>query len=130
MVTKLRTHPKRRSKYNSRITVLDGITFHSANEAKRYAYLKVLEKAGEISNLKLQPKFAITAHGKPIGKRGRNYYADFSYINNKGQTIYEDFKGHDNEVSSLKRDMVEGLYLIKIHVIKQIHAPIPVLKGS
>lgn len=38
-------------KYHNRKTVIDGITFDSAKEARRYMELKLLERAGEISNL-------------------------------------------------------------------------------
>ena len=40
------------SKYNSRKTVLDGIKFDSVKEAKRYAELKLMERAGVISHLR------------------------------------------------------------------------------
>ncbi|MDD3747626.1 MAG: DUF1064 domain-containing protein, partial [Anaerostipes sp.] len=45
----------RYSKYGARKTVIDGITFDSKREAKRYQELKLLEQAGEISYLELQP---------------------------------------------------------------------------
>ena len=42
------------SKYNSRKTTVDGITFDSKKEARRYLVLKKMEQDGEIKNLRLQ----------------------------------------------------------------------------
>ena len=42
------------SKYNSRKTTVDGITFDSKKEARRYLVLKQMEQDGEIKNLRLQ----------------------------------------------------------------------------
>ena len=43
-----------KSKYHSRKQTIDGHVFASKKEAQRYSELKMLEKAGEISNLELQ----------------------------------------------------------------------------
>ena len=43
-----------RNKYGNKKTVVDGITFDSRKEAKRYQELKLLEKAGEIKDLRRQ----------------------------------------------------------------------------
>ena len=56
-----RTH-----KYNAKRTVVDGITFDSRKEARRYGELKLLEKAGEIIYLKTHPSFPIVIDGKNI----------------------------------------------------------------
>jgi hypothetical protein len=69
---------ERRSKFNARKTVVDGIVFHSAKEARRYGELKLLEKTGEIRGLILQPSFPLDTFGvecRPIGI----YRADFEY---------------------------------------------------
>lgn len=50
------------NKYGNIKTVIDGIKFDSKRESERYLELKLLEKAGEISDLKLQPRF-ILQHG-------------------------------------------------------------------
>lgn len=69
-------HRGRRSKYNATKTVVDGITFASKAEARRYGELKVLERAGEISDLKLQPRFDL--YSAKLAKVG-TYLGDFSY---------------------------------------------------
>ena len=55
--------------------------FDSIRESQRYKELKLLERAGEISNLKLQPKFLLQDSFKKNGKTYRKieYIADFSY---------------------------------------------------
>ena len=43
-------------KYHNKKVTIDGITFDSKKEARRYQELKLLERAGEIQNLELQKK--------------------------------------------------------------------------
>jgi hypothetical protein len=45
------------NKYRNIKTIVDGITFASKKEAKRYSELKLLERAGMITDLELQPAF-------------------------------------------------------------------------
>jgi hypothetical protein len=66
---------------------LDGITFDSRIEAKRYAELALLVKAGVISALRLQPSFKVDIAGKHFC----TYTADFEYVEN-GQIIVEEIK--------------------------------------
>lgn len=47
------------SKYHSKKAIVDGRTFDSIKEARRYAELKMLENAGEISGLECQVKFVL-----------------------------------------------------------------------
>lgn len=69
------------SKYNNKKTQIDMYVFDSAKEAKRYKELKLLERAGEISNLELQPRFLLQDSFKKNGKTYRKieYIADFKY---------------------------------------------------
>ena len=46
-------------KYNNTRPVVDGIKFDSKREAERYKELKLLERAGKISDLILQPRFEL-----------------------------------------------------------------------
>ena len=48
---------KRRAKYGNTKVKVDGITFDSKAEARRYGELKLLERAGEITSMELQPTF-------------------------------------------------------------------------
>ena len=71
----------RYSKYNARKITIDGITFDSLKEAARYKELKLLERAGEITDLELQPKFVLLDGFYYEGKKERevSYVADFKY---------------------------------------------------
>lgn len=60
-------------------------TFDSKGEHRRADYLRLLERAGEISDLEFQPVFKLT-------RAGISYRADFSYYE-KGRRVVEDFKG-------------------------------------
>lgn len=69
-------------KYNNKKTQIDMYVFDSAKEAKRYKELKLLERAGEISNLELQPHFLLQESFRKNDKTYRKieYVADFKYI--------------------------------------------------
>lgn len=88
---------KRGNKYSAKRTTVDGITFDSKHEAKRWMELRILEKAGEIDNLKRQVPIMLQGKNGPILTRnGRNMRltVDFSYLDCKaGGIIYEDAKG-------------------------------------
>lgn len=49
----------KKSKYGSRKVTVDGITFDSVREYNRYKELKLLERAGKITNLKRQVKYLL-----------------------------------------------------------------------
>jgi hypothetical protein len=67
---------------------IDGQTFDSGREAKRYAELCLLERAGEITDLEIQPVFPVAIAGKPFCR----YTADFSYRDRDGRFVVEDVK--------------------------------------
>jgi len=68
---------RRRSKYGNTKVEYDGYKFDSKAEANRYRELKLLEKAGEIFDLVLQPKFTLVP--KTVKRRAVTYSADFRY---------------------------------------------------
>lgn len=96
-----------RNKYNATKALVDGNVFDSRKEAQRFLELSVLEKAGEIINLRRQVKFLLipaqrepdTTGPKGGVKRGKviereiSYIADFVYERN-GETVVEDVKGY------------------------------------
>lgn len=94
----------------------DGIRFASKAEAKRYANLKLLEKAGEVRQLEVQPAFPLDvinpANGEVISVGV--YKADFRYLDRAGRTVIEDVKGMRTVVYKLKRKLVEALYGVQI----------------
>ena len=116
---KLGEQEKSKSKYNARKTSVDGITFDSAKEAQHYATLLLLERAGVIENLKLQPRFLLQEGFTYNGHKERKieYVADFQYERN-GQTIVEDVKGMKTEVYKLKRKLF--LYKYRDIVFREV----------
>lgn len=106
---------QRRSKYGAIRTTVDGITFDSAGEAKRYIELTAMERAGAIKSLRLQPAY-ILAPACVINGRKRppmKYVGDFSYEEN-GVQIVEDFKGVRTDVYVLKRHLMMAIHGVAI----------------
>ena len=101
-----------RNKYGSRKVQVDGITFDSQKEAYRYNELKLLERAGKISNLELQPKFELIPTQRYKGKtlRKMSYYADFKYLDEEGNVIVEDTKGFKTDVYQIKKKLLIQKY--------------------
>lgn len=114
------------SKYNSRKTVVNGITFDSKKEACRYQELLLLEQAGEIRGLKLQPEFTLQeAFTTPQGERVRavKYRADFSYVrpikegvDTRWERVVEDVKGVRTKEYQLKRKLMlaKGVKVVEV----------------
>lgn len=102
-------------KYRNKKTEIDGILFDSKKEAARYAELKLLEKAGEIKDLELQPKFELMPKQKGKYRNERNcvYIADFSYFEN-GEKIVEDVKGKKTRDYIIKRKLMLEKYGISV----------------
>ena len=102
------------TKYNAKKTVLDGITFASRKESKRYQELRLLERAGEIQDLKLQTPYELIP--KQSGERACKYIADFVYIEN-GKQIVEDVKGKLTPVYIIKRKLMLWVHGIRIREV-------------
>ena len=108
------------NKYKNKKTQVDMYIFDSAKEAQRYRELKLLERAGEISNLELQPRFLLQESFKKNGKiyRKIEYIADFKYIE-KDKTIIEDVKGLQTDVFKIKHKLFEKKYPeLELKIIK------------
>ena len=86
------------NKYQNELNEYLGMEFHSKAEKERYIDLLLMEKAGEIRDLKRQVKFELlpTMRGKYRTERAVKYYADFTYykVNPEGKDEYvvEDVK--------------------------------------
>jgi hypothetical protein len=106
------------SKYNAQKTTVDGITYDSRKEAQRAQELRLMLKAGIISNLREQvPYELIPAQKNEYGKvieRAVIYKADFVYDDEKGKTIVEDTKGVRTKEYIIKRKLMLYEYGIRI----------------
>ena len=97
------------NKFKNQKTVIDGIVFASGFEAERYSSLKLLEKAGAISNLRMQVPYELIPSFTHNGKKYRNcvYKADFVYIDNRdGHEIVEDTKGYVTKEYAIKKKLL------------------------
>lgn len=98
-------------KFNAQRTELDGHSFASKAEARRYAELKLLEKAGQIRGLVLQPKYPLYAYAATatgfVSTVIGHYIADFSYLDRDNQQVVEDVKGMRTAVYRLKKKHFE-----------------------
>jgi hypothetical protein len=94
-------------KFRNVPTEIDGIRFASKREARRYADLKLLEQAGEIAGLKLQPRYPLTVNSLHVA----TYVGDFEYVETKsGRTITEDAKGVKTRDFINKAKLFHALY--------------------
>ena len=107
------------NKYHSRKITRDGETFDSVKEYRRSCELKLLERAGEISDLKRQVKFELIPSQRIDGKvaeRPVTYVADFVYMQ-KGHRVVEDTKGFKTKDYIIKRKLMLWVHGIKINEI-------------
>lgn len=99
------------TKYHNRKTTYQGIQFDSIKELRRYQELILLEHAGHIRDLELQPRYNLVVNGQRIGY----YKADFRYCDvATGNLVVEDVKGVRTAVYRLKKKLVKALYGIEI----------------
>ncbi len=89
----------------------------SKREARRYQELRLLEKAGEIKGLELQPKFPLYTPSRSWGKHELVgvYIADFRYREGpRGILKIEDVKGFKTPLYKWKKKHVEAQYGVQI----------------
>lgn len=112
---------KPHTKYRAIPTTLDGIRFASKGEAKRYAHLRLRERAGEISVLTLQPSFVLQdkfTDAAGVKHRAIKYVGDFQYLEN-GRTVVEDFKGVETPAFKIKAKMFRAKFRdVELRVVK------------
>ena len=96
------------SKYHAKKIVVGGEVFDSQKEYRRFRELSLLQRAGEIEDLKRQVEYElIPAQREPdtVGARGGikkgrlieqkcSYIADYVYTDDKGNIHVEDVKGY------------------------------------
>lgn len=124
-------------KYRSKKTTAYGISFDSKREAERYCELRVLEKAGKITDLQMQVPFELVPAQYETGTRLRRtksglkassvsrlverpvkYIADFVYIEpESGEKVVEDTKGFRTKDYIIKRKLMLYVHGIKIREV-------------
>lgn len=102
------------TKFNAKPQVIDGIRFASQKEGRRYSELRILERAGKINNLEVQPEFKFSVDGRPVrfpSGRQAKYVADFAYFDPAlNRRVILDVKGFKTDVYKLKKAFVEAMY--------------------
>ncbi len=85
------------------------VIFDSKKEADYYRQLLLLQKAGEVEEIQLQPKFTLQEGFSKNGKKHRaiTYTADFMVIYKNGRREVVDVKGMRTQVFNLKLKLFE-----------------------
>lgn len=122
-----------RTKYGSiKTMVSNGAVVDSRKEARRYEELLLLQRAGQISDLKTQVSYELIPAQYEIyyryGKNGNRlkdgatlieracfYVADFVYKDSTGQTVVEDTKGIRTADYVIKRKLMLKVHGIRIY---------------
>lgn len=124
------------NKYRAKKVKYDGIWFASQKEAHRYRELKLLERAGKITDLELQKPYELIpaqyATSDEVYTKGKNkglpkrgalleravvYKADFTYVDENGYTVVEDTKGVKTKDYIIKRKLMLFNYGIQIREV-------------
>lgn len=122
----------RKSKYGNRKAKARGKVFDSTMERGRYYTLSMLEKAGEISDLRMQVPFELipaiyetqevqlktkTKQVQKLVQRATYYVADFVYKDAEGNEVVEDVKGFRTAEYLLKKKMMRAFLGITIQEV-------------
>ncbi|ADV47042.1 DUF1064 domain-containing protein [Nitratifractor salsuginis] len=117
-----------RHKYRAKKITIDGYTFDSRAEGRRYQELRLLERAGKIQDLQLQPVFYLaerykiatntTKNGKStVG--GLKYTADFQYVQD-GRMVVEDVKGMVTTDYNMRKKLFMAKMAGKVDVFREV----------
>ena len=103
--------PPKAHKYHARRTS----GYASAKEAKRAAELKLLEKAGKITDLQEQVIFTLLPAAKDWGyPAALRYICDFVYVDEHGKQQIEDCKGYRTDVFIMKKRLMRQILGIEV----------------
>lgn len=103
------TAKTRKGKYNAVGVRTEEGYFDSKTEHRRWIELRLMERAGEISDLQRQVKYSLDVNGIHI----TNYIADFVYkIDNI--VIVEDSKGFKTPEYKMKKSLMRAVHGIEI----------------
>ena len=109
------------NKYRNEPKIVDGISFASKAEARRYTELKAAENLGAISGLMLQHTYILLPSQR--GKSGKyypaiKYIADFVYTQD-GEIVVEDVKGFRTPLYMIKKKLMLYFYHIEIQEVRR-----------
>ena len=111
------------NKYGAKKLSIDGETFDSRMEARRWRELRLLQRAGEIDGLQRQVKYVLipaqrdgSGHvsGRPVSDS-----ADFVYRDARtGEQVVEDVKGARTKEYIIKRKLMMWVHGIRIKELR------------
>lgn len=121
------------NKYKAQKSTVNGITFDSRKEARRYSELLLLQRAGVIRDLQMQVKYELIPaqyetyerysirgkrlqDGQRLVEKACEYRADFVYYED-GKLVVEDVKGFRTKDFIIKRKLMLHKYGIKIREV-------------
>ena len=98
-------------KMHNQPTEVDGVIYDSKKEAIRKCELALLERTGEISELKEQVPFLLIPTQRTNSPEKKTeypvkYVADFVYRDSAGNLVVEDTKGHKTKEYIIKRKLM------------------------
>ena len=109
------------NKYGNRKATLNGKTFDSLHEARRYQELRMLQRAGKITDLETQVPFELIPAqriGNRVAERQVRYVADFVYTDAEtGEKVVEDAKGMRTRDYIIKRKLMLWRYRIRVREV-------------
>lgn len=103
------------AKYLNKKTVVGDLTFDSRKEASRWAVLKLLERAGQLTNLQRQVRYPLIINGKRVC----SLVADFAYEQD-GKLVVEDTKSEFTRklpvwrIKSKLFDAIHGFPIVEV----------------
>ena len=99
------------TKYHNRPLRVDGLRFDSRAEARRYQLLRLLERAGAISDLRVHPRYTLLGPSDVDWWQGPPwcYVGDFAYVE-AGRHVVEDVKGAETAMFRLKARVFRARY--------------------
>jgi hypothetical protein len=106
-------------KYGNRKVTVDGEVFDSRKEYARYRELALLQRAGQISDLRRQVKYELLPTQRVNGRmveRACVYIADFVYREN-GSEVVEDAKGFRTKDYIIKRKLMLYIHGIRVREV-------------
>ena len=105
----------RKNKFNARKVRIDGYTFDSEMEARRYGQLLMLRAGKLIDDLIVHPVYELRVNGQLVCK----YEADFRYWDTAtDRSVVEDVKGKVTALYSLKKKLMKACHGIEVREVR------------
>lgn len=102
---------------NKKKVASDGSIIDSKRECSRYEDLIMLQRCGEIHDLRRQVKYQLIPSQPEFGERPCSYIADFVYVDKGGVFHVEDSKGFKTREYKIKRKLMAMVHHIEIEEV-------------